>query len=495
MPVQVSSHDLLERLGDWHDGHGALYAALADAVEALIRSGGLPPGTRLPAERLLARDLTVSRGTVMAAYERLRGQGLVATRQGSGTVVLAEGSPVSGPRESHLASALPHETIFRNAIVLDDDTIDLRGAYWAGSDGLDEHVLERATRRVLATSDHHGYYVLGLPALRATIARRFTERGLPTTAAQVLVTSGAQQALTLVAELSLTPGDDVVVEDPTYPGAAELFLARDVRANGVAVGSAGVELAGLARAVERVAPRLIYLMPAGHNPLGVVMPAAARQRLTELAAGWDALLVDDATFVETQRGGPVAPPLAAFADDEVAQRIVTIGSVSKPLWGGLRVGWLRAEERLIGRLARLKALADLGTAVPSQTIADELLQDADRRYARRLGEIEEREALLAGLLTEALPTWRFTRPQAGMSLWVDIGREAGEFAHTAMRHGVSIVPVGVASPSGSFGTHVRIPFGQPPEQLREGVRRLAAAWRAHEDHLAGAERGRVSLVL
>jgi DNA-binding transcriptional MocR family regulator len=474
----VEARTLAGLLGPWSDEDATLYRALALRLAALIGDGSVPPGTRLPSERRLAEVLHVARGTVLAAYGLLRDDGLVETARGSGTLVRPGSSALSGPRAAHIASALATDSAMRAPAAVDADVIDLRGAYWFGGQGLDTVDLDRLGTELRTAVQGHGYEVYGLPALRSAIAQHLTARGVPTTPEQVLVTSGAQQAIALTVQLHVGVGDDVVVEDPTYAGAIEALVTQHAAIHTVPVGRLGVELGPLDAAVRRWRPRLLYLTPTGHNPTGVALAGPARHRLVELAAGWDAVLLDDTTLAETARGGPVPRPLAADASAELRDRIVTVGSLSKVTWGGLRIGWLRADQRSIELLGRLKAISDVGTAVLSQLTALQLLERLDDLADRRRQQLQVRHDVLLERLRAQLPSWHVDPAPGGLCLWVDTGVDAAELAARAAAEGVAVLPGTSASARGGFGTHLRLPFGQPEAVLEHAVDRLARAWAA-----------------
>lgn len=475
--MRISAAELSVRLGDWSAVETALYKALAGSVEALIREGRIPPDTQLPAERALAVEVNVSRGTVMAAYELLRESGSVTTLHGSGTVVRSEASPVSGPRESHLTTALPQDTLLDAGAAAGH--LDLRWASWRTTDQLMSALPDDLDiRSLLQVAAPTGDERLGSIRLREQVAAHLTTRGLPTTPAEVLITTGAQQAISLVVQLYVAHGERAVVEDPTYPGAVEVLVAQQARISRVPVWGAGTELTALRRTVEAERPRLLYLIPSVHNPTGAVMPAAARLRLAELLDGWTCVVIDDMTLAETQVTGPMPPPLASYVQD--ATRVVTVGSLSKVMWDGLRVGWVRASSTTIDRLARVKSIADLGTPRISQALAEELMTDAEKLFEERRTALRSHRDLLAGLLRRHVPDWRWDEPAGGLCLWVDTGRtDVAAFARTAGEFGVAIVPASVSSASDRFPRHLRLPYGLPPATLEEGVRRLATAWARH----------------
>jgi DNA-binding transcriptional MocR family regulator len=464
-------------LGDWHRGQHVLYDGLADALEELIRGGVLPPDTRLPAERRLAEVLHLSRSTVKAAYEALQDRGLVATRHGSGSVILAEASPLTGPREAHVLASFEPNSIYQGILRLDPEALDLRGAYWAEHDVVTAEVVAAAHEQLAKLPRADGYHPLGVDRAREAIAEHLTATGLPTGADQVLVTTGAQQAISLVADLLLAQGDTVALEELSFPGAMNYMTSRQARLLPVPFTPAGVDIQALDRLVRATRPRLTYLMTSVHNPTGAVLPGPARFRLAELAAGWDTVIVDDRTLADTQTVGTPATPLATLVDEHGrADRMLTVGSMSKIAWGGLRVGWVRGTAATIERVARIKTLSDFGTAVLDQLIAVELLADPEL-VPRRRAELRERHDAFRAALGHHVPDWELSRPQGGMCLWARLpGADSHEFARVAARHGVGVAPGTVASPTRSTADHLRLPFGQPVGVLEEAAARLGAAW-------------------
>lgn len=307
--------------------------------------------------------------------------------------------------------------------------------------------------------------------MREAVAARLAEQGLPTEPDQVLITTGAQQAIHLVAQLALRPGDAVAVEAVSYLGALDVFAAAGARTIALPLGRRGPDTSSLRTA----RPRVLFVMPSFHNPTGIVTDLATRKRMLRDAADAGVLVVDDQATVETWFGAPLPPPLAALAQDDPT-RVLTVGSMSKIVWGGLRVGWVRGARSLIDSLIRLKGLSDLGSSVPSQLVAATLLGDLDSLRDARLPEIRRRRDALVDELRTHLPEWRFDVPDGGLALWVDTGRDATAFANLAAGYGVGVLAGVASSADGSHGTHLRLGYGLAPERLAEGVRRLAAAW-------------------
>lgn len=468
---------VLAVLGNWTAGRGPLYRRLADALRSAIRRGDLAPGVRLPPERGLARSLSVSRSTVVAAYDLLRQDAVLDRRQGSGTRVLPTSDAHVPTERPTPGRPLSRNTLFRRIADGPDGTLDFLGAHLLGGGGLPVEALAGIERELADLSGASGYMPLGYPPLREAIASHLTRSGLPTLPEQVIVTNGAQQAIDLVAWQYLQPGDTALVENPTYPGALDALSAAGGRLAWVPTGRRGADVDRLAELLSRTSPRLVYLIPTFQNPTGGVMPELQRRAVARLVEARQVPLVEDDSLAALALDGGVPPPIAAFAP---GAPILTVGSLSKLFWGGLRVGWIRAPEPLIAQLGRLKAVADLGGSLPSQVIATRLLDRFEVVRRERVAELARRFACMVQLLERHLPTWSWEPPQGGLCLWVRLPYGSGtEFAQVALRHGVSVVAGPVASADNTFDEFLRLPFGLEPSDLEEGVQRLARAWQAY----------------
>ncbi|HVK26578.1 MAG TPA: PLP-dependent aminotransferase family protein [Actinokineospora sp.] len=455
---------LVERLGRWSSGRGPLYVLLAARIRMLIDEGELAAGGRLPPDRVLAAALNVGRSTVVAAYELLAAEGRITRRQGSGTRVA--GPTAVPPRATTDTPAFLHLLEPQDGVLL---------LACAAPDAPPRELIDAYTRTLPAlaeVSDDIGYHPMGHAALRRAIAERYERRGLPTAPDQILVTSGGQQALSLLARALLRPGDRVLVEAPTYPGALEAF-----REEAAVLRTLPVGLPGFAAAVAEHRPALAYVIATFHNPTGAVLPALPRRRLAETAAAAGVALIDDEALTDLGfPDEPTPPPLAAYHD-----QVITIGSLSKIVWGGLRVGWVRAPVPLIARLARLRAVHDLGGNIPAQLAAVDLLPRLDT--LRRTGAIqrEARHDHLRAELARHLPDWHAPAVRGGQTLWIRLPHGDGtSFAQTALRHGVAVLPGPGLDADGHSERYLRVHFLAQPDVLTEAVRRLAAAWRAYD---------------
>ena len=481
----VSAATLVGLLGPWADGADPLNEQLAGALARAIDLGVLPPGTRLPAERELARELALSRTTIVAAYDRLRLAGLARSRQGSGTRVAARRP---GMTQAYLA---PLDAMDSDAVVMPpastapavglltplvDDAIELTiGALPAGS--IVAEAMTAAVRDDLpALMLDSGYDPFGLPALRDRIAAYLTRLGVRTDADQVLVTSGAQQALHLIGSQLGGPGGTVVMENPTYIGAIDAFRTTGNRLIPIPVDEDGgrVEVIGLLG--TSVPLRLVYVIPTFQNPTGAVMPESRRRELARLAGEAGFFVVEDLT-PDLTLGVDSPPPIAAF---DPGEHVITVGSLSKLAWGGLRVGWVRASRPIIDRLVAGKIVADHSSSLVTQAIGARVFERLDEVAARSRQAGAERRTVLMSALAERLPDWSWTEPRGGLSLWVRLpGADAVSFSRLAATVGVVVRPGPLASPDGGFRDHIRIAYGSEPERLVDGVERLAAAWAAY----------------
>jgi DNA-binding transcriptional MocR family regulator len=453
-----------------------MYRRLANRVRVAIEGGELPSGTRLPPERLLARALAVSRTTVVGAYDLLREEAMVESRQGSGTWV--RDSPETERTKPVEATRLRH-TALRGLIGGPSGTVDLLGAHLPGVTSVFTSALAAAQADILELTHQPGYFPFGLPGLRQAIARSLTRGGLVTTDAQVLVTTGAQQAICLCAAAFLQPGDAVVIEDPTYVGAIDAFRSVGARLVPVLVGPDGVAPAAVREAIVRNGARLAYLMPTFQNPTGAVMPETRRRDLARISADLQVPIIEDNTLADLVFTGTPPAPIAAFASGGM---VLTIGSMSKLFWAGLRVGWVRtANEGALSRLIQQKVVADMGSSVPSQALAVHLLAQTEKVKRARRKDVSQALDHLTELLAKHLPGWTFVRPAGGLVAWLRMpDGDADEVAQVALRHGVSIVPGSITSPDGRWNDHVRVPLVPDADHLREAIERLGRAWAAYQ---------------
>jgi DNA-binding transcriptional MocR family regulator len=457
---------LVGALGDWASGPAPLFRQLARALAAAIESGTLAEGLRLPSERSLSSALFLSRGTALAAYDLLVADGLVERRHGSGTYVAGPAAlGLPGGREG---SALVHRLVEHSSAR--STIIDLSISVLHDAGGLPPVTMSTGDLRAMVPET--GYSPWGSPGLRALVAAHVTDWGLPTEPGQVVITAGAQQAISAAATCWLRPGDTVVVEDPCYPGAVSAFVQAGARLVGVPVDDDGVRLDELDAALAD-RPALVYLQPTVQSPTGSVLSPARRRRVAELIRHHRVPLVEDMALADLA-WTPAPAPVAAHCGDA---SVAVVGSLSKVLWGGFRLGFVRAPGPLALRFARVKATSDLGTSAVSQMLAERLLAARPDVWRLRSPELRRRYQVLATALRLRLPRWRFTEPAGGLSLWVSLGGvDAERFSRTALRQGVAVATASPLSVSAGHPDRIRLSFAAPPAVLRQGVERLRTAW-------------------
>ncbi|MCI3278944.1 aminotransferase-like domain-containing protein [Streptomyces cylindrosporus] len=316
----------------------------------------------------------------------------------------------------------------------------------------------------------------GEPALRAALAERTTARGLPTDADDILVTTGSQQALSLLATALLEPGDTVLVESPCYLAALQAFALAGARIVAVPGDADGVDPAALEELVVRERPKLLYTVPTFQNPTGRTMSAGRRAAVAAVAGRCGLWIVEDDPYGELRFEGERVPWIASY--EEARDRTVLLGSFSKVMAPGLRLGWLRAPARLRRACAVAKQAADLHTPTVNQLAAARYLadRDLDAHVARVAGAYRERrDAMLTGL-ADALPAGSvWERPEGGMFLWARLPEPYDTTALLAevVRHDVAYVPGAPFYAAEPDRSTMRLCFvTQTPEEIGEGLRRL-----------------------
>ncbi len=466
---------LVTMLGDWATRANPLYQDLASKLELLIQERHLSPQELLPPERVLAGALVVSRTTVTAAYEALRARGLLETLQGSGTWVRSRAGD-SDPDPA--ATFFPWPNLLLPAPSKGRPTepgvLGLRSTDVPASPIFVEAVETMTRSDWDAALAHEGYLPAGLPELRTAIAGHLTRRGLPTSADELMITTGAQQAVHLVTSLYLSPGRRVLLEDPTYTGTLPLLRSARARLVPIPIDEHGMRVDRAREAMTTGAPALIYIVPTYHNPTGVLLSEQRRRDLIALASHQRVPIVENLALMDTALTKFEPPPPLGATDRKL---VISIGSLSTLFWAGLRIGWIRADKSVLGRLKRLKANLDLGTPLIGQFIASRALERAADASCHRTQQLRENYHHLTTLLRSQIPEWSWTEPAGGASLWarLPIG-SATEYAQLAARHQVALLPGPMFSPSGGHDNHLRIPFVLDATSMTEAVDRLKAAW-------------------
>lgn len=440
------------------------YAGLADALRELIGDGRIAYGTRLPSERDLTDALNVSRTTVTRAYAVLRDSAYAEARQGSGTF-----TRLPGGRVRALDRALWPSDV-------GNGVIDLVCAAATAPPGIGALYAE-AVDELPAHLGGHGYFPAGMPDLQAAIAATYDARGLPTAPEQIIVTPGALAATAVVGSALAGPRERVLMESPTYPNAVQALRAGGGRLATIALDPTGWDLEAVGAALARQRPRLVHVMPDFHNPTGLVMSERDRAEYARLLARHDAIaVVDEAHHLLRLDGDPVADaqrPFASYSKDALC-----VGSASKSVWGGLRLGWIRAPHALVDQLTRARVGLDLGVPVLEQLVLTRLLTgDLDAVVETQRERLRAQRDAMAAALHERLPDWTFQLPAGGMALWCHLPTVGATALSTeAERHGVLLAPGPSFAPEGGLDRYVRLPYAVAEPLLVEAVDRIADAW-------------------
>ncbi|MFD4369860.1 PLP-dependent aminotransferase family protein [Rhodococcus sp. NPDC058521] len=475
----LGARSLSRDLGNWQDEPGRrstarpVYRALAAGIRLLVHDGRIPLGVALPSERELAAVLGLSRTTITSAYALLRDEGYLTSRQGSrSTVVLPDDARPNG------LMFRPHQPGSGSAA----GVVDLSYAAMAAPSEAVASAYDSALQQLPYFLSTHGMEPMGVEGLREVVAARYTARGVATSPDQIMITSGAQHALRLLLDAMTAPGERILVDHPTYPNALEAIRRVGARPVPVPVrpeggGEMAWDLEGIRNAARQTAARMAYLIPDFHNPTGMCLDELGRAELTQIARDTRMLLVVDETMVDLWLDAPAPGPVAAHSRGGAKADMVTIGSTAKSFWGGLRVGWIRADPALITRLVGARAATDLGTPVMDQLAAAYLLANDTDVLEQRREQLRGQRATLLAALADRLPDWEPTVGTGGMSLWMRMTAPVSTaLAASAPNHGAILAAGPRFGVEGAFERFLRIPYARSSEELVRGVDAIASAY-------------------
>ncbi len=469
-----------------------LYLQIFKELRAMILTGALPPGFRLPPERRLAESLAVNRSTVLSAYRELKAEGLVGAHVGRGTAVLAQpfAAPAPEPggelgwRQLFRHDALAQDPLVRDLLELTEssDMISLAAGLPAPEllpmgtlRRLLAEILEREGPNVLLHCPTEGH----MP-LREALAELLVARGIACSAADVLVLSGSQQGIDLVARVLIAPGDVVVVEQPSFFGGLQVFRAAQARLVGVPIDEEGMRPDALETVLQRYRPKLIYTLPSFQNPSSAVLSPARRLRLLELAYQYEVPILEDDPYSELAYDGP--PPVSLKALDRRGH-VIYLSTFSKVLFPGMRLGWLGAPPAMLRQLVLAKQTVDLHSNTPGQWLLERFLREG--HYPTHIARVrsayrERREVVDRALREAAVPGLEWRRPAGGFYFWCRLpeGVRTSRLLARAAETGVSFLPGGTCFVDDPGAGFARLNFTYPPaERVAEGVGRFTAALR------------------
>lgn len=462
--------------------------------ERLISQGLLSPGVKLPATRDLARELGVNRTTVALAYDELVAGGWARAHVGQGTFV-ADRIPAVSEAGRPVTPRLDWTGFLSKSAQVIAADIRRRRAYsqvprpgpgvisFAGGmpdSGLfPTDAFRRVLNRVIREEGREllQYYpARGYPPLREFLAGYLLRFGLEVRPDEILIVNGSQQGFDLVARTLLDSGDFVAIEQPSYPRAMQVFRAFGAQLLPVPMTAGGLDVEHLERVLERQSPKLLYCQPSAHNPTGLTMRPEARKRLLEVAARHRLPIVEDGFDGSLFFGPQPPPPLKAL---DASGLVIYIGTFSKILFPGLRLGWIVAAPELVERLEVAKELSDIHTSPLIQAGVYHFCRQRllDRHQARVLKEYGRRRGALLLALSKRMPagmTW--TENEGGFSLLLTLpeGMDAAALLQRAGQHGVTFTPGNAFFVDGGGERTLRLSFSALPlGQIDEGVKRLA----------------------
>ncbi len=481
------------------DSDVPLYRQIREGLRHEITAGTMRAGSRLPSSRQLARDLAVSRITVATAYAELEADGVIESRVGAGTFVLPPW-PLAAHRESTSTSAPcpPWQAGLGSRINAERDRMlhqVLRGplapdtinfAWGAGDPRL---VPTAEFRRTLTeVLDEDGAAALGpehadgYPPLRQSLTGYLRQVGLDVTPDDILITAGTQQVITMVAATLVQPGDRVVVECPTWPGALDALQARQVELIGIPVDRDGMRVELLQEVLEREQPRLIYTIPTFQNPTGAVMSASRRRALVTLAARYGVPILEDDHVREVRFGDPIPPPLAAFDRNG---NVIHASSFTKSLIPALRLGYVVVRGPLREWLVTLKRTSDLfSSTLMQRALSRYLEQGAVQRHWKRVSRVYRRRhaVMLASLEHHFPPGATWTGVAGGLVVWVGMppGVSVSALYDEALRDGASFVAGAAFFPEPDDQPFLRLNFAAVEEErIEQGIALLGRVLRDH----------------
>ena len=471
----------------------ALYLQVADQLRAKIENGEISSNTRLPASRTLAKQLGVNRITIVNAYAELEAEGLVISRQGSGTFVLPakeiQRSPVKAPPAS-LWRVSPRRSWSANQMVSEmmrlarqPGVISFAGGAPA-SEFLPVDEFRCALNDVLRYDGAEALQyeeAAGYAPLLQSVADYLQKQDIQITWQDILITAGCQQAVDIVLRVLAKDEENVIiVEDPCYLGLLDQITSRRLTPVGIPVDEQGMQVEQLETLILRYRPRLIYVTPNFHNPTGVTMPLERRRALLNIANQYAVPIIEDASYDELRYEGEPLPSLKSLDTTDI---VFHAGGYSKTLAPGIRIGYLAVPKLLYERIVATKQTADILTAPLNQRALFTYLQSGhfdEHLHQVRRAYRERRDAMLAAAEQFLPAEARLNCPEGGIYLWIEMppsGPTATDLYLMSINYNVAFALGSVFSASGSFTHALRLNFAaHAPTEIEEGLRRLGKAW-------------------
>ncbi|MGG3891966.1 PLP-dependent aminotransferase family protein [Metabacillus fastidiosus] len=460
-----------------------IYKQIVEYIEQGISSGLFPADSLLPSERKLAQELDVNRSTIVAAYEELKSLGIVERKKGSGTRVSTDIWGISHKRIPNWGRYVEDGSFLPNLPLVQQirSEVQNRKLINLASGELSPSLMPNDQFRNILSSqpfiENLGYdHPQGNELLRETITSHVKQfKNIETTASSILITSGAQQALHLIVECLLKPGDAVAIEDPSYCYSLPIFQSAGLRTFLLPVDKDGINPDDLVSLHKKHRIRMVFLNPDHQNPTGTVLHLSRRKRILELSIELGIPIVEDDPYSLTSYNGEVNLTLKSMDYNE---NVLYISSLSKIVASGLRIGWIIGPEQVIQRLADAKQQVDFGHSVFPQWVANEFL--GSEYFTTHIDTIRAQLELRKHTITSSLREFlgnkvEFFTPAGGIHLWCKIDPSINEYLilNESMKNGIAFVPGSIL---GSQKGYIRFTFGRgEPDDIRKGILRFADA--------------------
>ena len=461
----------------------AIYKQLAEYIENGIADGTFPPDKPLPSERKLAKDLNINRSTVVAAYDELESNGLIQRNRGSGTTIskdiwgITKKRIPSWNRYIEAGSFLPNLPVTQR---IRKEAVDHKLINLASGELSEDLFPLKSLRGITSTRSFIGSlgydHPQGNAILRETIAKHVKHyRSIETNPSSILITSGAQQALHLVVQCLLKPGDAVALEDPSYSYNLPIFKSAGLKTYFLPVNKDGINPEDLLSLHKKHRIRMIFLNPAFQNPTGALLNESQRKAILEISSEHGIPVVEDDPYSLTSFTGQRISTLKSM---DVHGNVLYISSLSKIVASGLRIGWIIGPRPVIERLSDAKQQIDFGHASFTQWIANDFLESENFHFHIKslVKELEKRRNQIVSSLRYYLKDQvEFNIPQGGIHIWCRLNKDFNEMQllEESIKRGVIFVP---GSTMGSKKGFVRFTFAREDEEsINEGIKRFAEA--------------------
>lgn len=461
-----------------------LYLQISNQIIKDINLGVFRVGSRLPAERKLAVLLGVNRSTVVNAYSELEAGGYVSSHVGMGTVVAmpVNSDRVETFRWQEMLSGQGESLInpYNDAmseLLRQRDLISMDSGISAPELYPKEEFADICRDILLSEGEsilQHNCSQ-GLKSLRESLASIMKLRDIDAHPENIIILNGSQQGLDLIARLLLEPGDCIIIEQPSFLGAIDLFRAYGVKLIGIPVDGEGMVVERLEKILNRVRPKLIYTIPTFQNPTGTCMSLSRRKHLLELANRYQVPVLEDDAYGLLYYEKPPLPPLAAM---DRTGTVIYINTLSKTLCPGLRLGWMAVPPDLVKLVAAAKQLVDLHSNNLVQRMVDIYYRKGllEKHWVRVRGKYAiRRDAMLHALEQYAPEGMSWNRPGGGFYVWASLPENisAIRLLQEAVEKKVSFVAGPAFYCSGEGRNKIRLNFTyETPESIGQGIKIL-----------------------